>query len=619
MQFNKEKKVKMMTKKSDRDSKKEARDANQEFDQLFSEEERASVETSGLLNKRPIGMVIGASKPYDMIVSIDRRQLHSHPISLGEFVAVPVTVGDKPLLVVGILKSVTMRNIHLLEDLLTDPYFGRKLREMGALEGGELVEGMVQVIGFLEKDEAHRLNLKLPRVPARPGTPAYLADDETLRSIFTDRGHVRVGALVVRPDVEVRIDVKRMLSRHFAILAITGAGKSNTVAVLTKALATQLNGSVILVDPHDDFSGLATEESLAGRVKLFSTGAAEKGGNALRFRLDKFSDTEISRMLRLPSSANRQLALLFKALKTIRKRQTDGFSLEELAMQIDVDTSDDEAKSEDLVRKRSLLERFEQIPAGSMFHKNLETRVDGTQATGLVNPGQVSVISLAGLEDAVQQVAVARTLKKLFDAGVASRAQSDRERLPCATLVIIEEGHRFAPASDEPSSLPIIKKIAGEGRKFGVGLGIVSQRPGKLNADVLSQCNSQFILRIRNPHDKEQIRSSSEAISEEIMAELPNLDDGQAIILGSIIPYPVLAQIDHFTHDLGGQDRDILGSWQGDLWSDPTGDDIAASLMGMDNESSEGKGGDGGSSSGTATKARPSPKRRKAHRKDDWG
>ena len=107
-----------------------------------------------------------------------------------------------------------------------------------------------------------------------------------------------------------------------------------------------------------------------------------------------------------------------------------------------------------------------------------------------------------------------------------SRQQVSRRsplHLPYPVFTLIEEAHHFAPAHSDAVSGAILKQILGEGRKFGVGVGLVSQRPGKLDGDVLSQCNTQFLLRIVNPVDQQKVRESVESVGQDLLRELPAL------------------------------------------------------------------------------------------------
>ena len=105
--------------------------------------------------------------------------------------------------------------------------------------------------------------------------------------------------------------------------------------------------------------------------------------------------------------------------------------------------------------------------------------------------------------------------------------------------------------------LEIIEKIASEGRKFGIFLLVVTQRPGKISSNVLSQCNSQIIMRLTNPDDMSAVRRSSEGLSEDLFNDLPGLNKGEAVVVGELTKIPTMIKISGRTSGEGGSDIDL--------------------------------------------------------------
>jgi len=125
----------------------------------------------------------------------------------------------------------------------------------------------------------------------------------------------------------------------------------------------------------------------------------------------------------------------------------------------------------------------------------------------------------------------------------------------------MEKAHNFAPASADLVSSEILKRILSEGRKFGVAVGLISQRPGKLDPDVLSQCMTQFILRIVNPVDQARVAESVESVGRDLLQELPALSKGQAIVAGAAVNTPVLCRVRRRITAHGAADRDAPARW----------------------------------------------------------
>jgi len=140
----------------------------------------------------------------------------------------------------------------------------------------------------------------------------------------------------------------------------------------------------------------------------------------------------------------------------------------------------------------------------------------------------------------------------------AASSKTDPIR-PC--FIVYEEGHNFAPAGGASISRDVIKKIAAEGRKFGVGFAIISQRPSKLDPDVTSQCNTLVTMRIKNPDDQRFIVKSTEQLSKADINELPALSTGEALISGRSIPAPPLVRVGYKALKHGGESPKILDEW----------------------------------------------------------
>ena len=109
----------------------------------------------------------------------------------------------------------------------------------------------------------------------------------------------------------------------------------------------------------------------------------------------------------------------------------------------------------------------------------------------------------------------------------------------------------------------MLKTILSEGRKFGLAVGLISQRPGKLDADVLSQCMTQFIMRIVNPLDQKRVMESIESVGRDLLEELPALSKGQVVISGAAVNTPVLCRVRVRLTPHGAEDPDAPAGWRG--------------------------------------------------------
>jgi uncharacterized protein len=182
----------------------------------------------------------------------------------------------------------------------------------------------------------------------------------------------------------------------------------------------------------------------------------------------------------------------------------------------------------------------------------------------LYKPGRCTVLQLSDIEQNEQQVIVASLLRRINKArmDVVRQAVSSGENyINYPVFTLLEESHRYAPAGAAVVSTNILKQILSEGRKFGVGIGLITQRPGKLDQDVLSQCMTQIIMRIVNPIDQDTIAKTVEGAGRAMLAELPALTKGQAIISGVGVNTPVMCKIRKRLTKHGGETFDAPSEW----------------------------------------------------------
>ncbi len=177
-----------------------------------------------------------------------------------------------------------------------------------------------------------------------------------------------------------------------------------------------------------------------------------------------------------------------------------------------------------------------------------------SQPEDIIRPGQVSILYLGGYDHITQCSIAAITLETLFE----FRANLGGRVAPFMTVV--EEAHTFIPSVREGTqdavSLPVIRRIITEGRKFGTGVMLISQRPSRLDETIVSQCNSFLILRLVNPRDQTFVRSIMENLTESDARMIPGFGPGQGIVSGQVVRFPLPVRVN--------MDDDLLASEIGD-------------------------------------------------------
>lgn len=492
---------------------------------------------------------------------------------VGEFVYYAASDGENQFKIVGtITERHLVRNLpdSFLADPNTPPSLVACLIGLDA-ETAEIYEIVVETIGYFSEVMGDFIN---PRIPPTPGQQVFLASNEMLSKMLSsrqkgERGGAHIGSLLTRQPgaVPIVLSVKDVVSTHLAILASTGAGKSYAAGVLVEELLMPYNrAAVLIVDPHGEYSTLQTinshpafkEGSYQPEIKIFPH-------NKVKVRISTLTEADITYLL--PEMTEKMRTFLSQAYKALintkgkGERGTWGFQdlLDEVMQQKygDEKSGGGNVSTIDGLEWR-LRRRFEQSSTFS-DHEHIPLQ-------DLFKPGQCTVLQLSDIEETEQQVIVGALLRRTNKARMATVRgnvfENDEQYLPYPVFILLEESHRYAPAGQQVVSTNILKQILSEGRKFGVGIGMITQRPGKLDQDVLSQCMTQFILRIVNPIDQQTIASSVEGAGRRLLDELPALTKGQVIVSGVAVNTPVLCAVRKRITEHGGETIDAPAEWQ---------------------------------------------------------
>lgn len=438
-------------------------------------------------------------------------------------------------------------------------------------EGHELFEIAVTVLGYYDENMGDFIN---PRIPPRIGKPIYIADADMLTNVLSkvekgDTGAAHIGSLLSRPggEVPVSIDLRSALSTHLAVIASTGSGKSYLAGVLTEELMSPVNrAAMMIMDPHGEYNTLT---ELMGSDEFRGEDDYQPEVHVIRPENVKVKISSLTlgdlRYL-LPNLSERMHYLLGKAYGKVQRDFGENWTLEQYFVSI--------RSAEDELRGREEGEEGDDYGTAGALIWRLKSRLEGSKIFDnlaslrlqeLFRPGQCTVLQLNEIAHREQQVIVATLLRRLFQARIDTEKRSvddaSENYLPYPVFVLLEEAHRFAPASADLVSSEVLKTILSEGRKFGVGVGLISQRPGKLDSDVLSQCMTQFLLRIVNPIDQSRIAESVESVGRDLLSELPALSKGQAVVAGAAVNTPMLIRVRKRITSHGAEDIDAPAKW----------------------------------------------------------
>ncbi len=401
-----------------------------------------------------------------------------------------------------------------------------------------------------------------------------------------------VGALTTHPSIKVSLHATNLFGRHFAILGQTGSGKSWTVAsIVQKAVEEMPKAHIIILDLHGEYSWKREDES---RHYAFDEAVVRHvDARDLEIPYWLMTYVELCDLLIEHSEreATNQTAFFRDCLLAGRQAENTGATPPLDLPRVTVDTpiyfSLDELL--DKVRAKNVERVGARDKQGPMFGNfdrflmRIESKLNDSRYDFLLKP-RVRITSatlsgllrdFVGLGDPKVQVTVIDLSSVPFDVRPTVAAQIGRlafefnywnpEYREFPILLICEEAHAYIPRASESQfagSRKSMERIAKEGRKYGVGLGIVSQRPHEVSETVLAQCGTFICLRITNPDDQAYIRKLVPESEGDLVSVLAGLGRGDALVLGEAVPLPTRLHFDEPSPAPNSDDIDFYNKWK---------------------------------------------------------
>ncbi len=481
-----------------------------------------------------LGIVANGPLPYEF------NMLTRGAVPVGEYV-VARSAGDEEVL--GMVDGSTINSEMMgMARTFEDAYAAGRLSAANPRDKSYVSH--VRVLGLL--DGLRSGEVRMPSLPPVPGSEVRKASEAELSEVFGGSGArwVPIGSLLRRASVRVHVDVNKVATRHLAILASTGAGKSNLLALIAKSVA-RLRGTMVLFDYHGEYQGL----SLEGREMMVSPAINPRD----------LDPDELADLLEVRESASKQRYVLSQALKEARGAKDFWGGLREAIKE--------NGKGEYEGASQRLLD----IVDSALRRIGPVLDPESPPPLKLLAEGYVNVVDLSGLSPRQADIVISHYLDEILEDRKRAISGGDAH-LRKPVLVAIEEAHVFVPGGkdERTRSAGPAARIAREGRKFGVSLIIVSQRPSRLNQDVLSQMGSLAIGRLLSARDRSFVLESSEYLTDEISEYLPDLNPGEAILVGQWVKLPAVVKVDLVGEKLRGKDLDVVGEWTS--WGGPSED-----------------------------------------------
>ncbi|MGG7517551.1 ATP-binding protein [Allorhizobium undicola] len=386
------------------------------------------------------------------------------------------------------------------------------------------------------------------------GAIAHRIRAADLARIYASRagGSTVIGHLSQDRSIEAAIHVPTMLSKHFAVVGSTGVGKSTAVSLLLhKAIQHDPKLRVLILDPHNEFAAAFPDQAM-----VIDTDTLD-----LPFwlmRLDEFTEVLYRGRPPVPEELDALRDLMPEAKRAfrgsdaslVRRSERTAFTADtpvpyrmaDLLALIDERIGKLEGRDEKpflRALKMRIMAAVNDPRYRFMFSNNtisdtiMETIAHVFRVPGNGRP--ISTFQLSGIPSEVVNSVASVLCRMAFELALWSNGAIHM-------LVVCEEAHRYVPADPSLGFFPTrqaIARIAKEGRKYGVSLGIVTQRPGELDQTILSQCSTVFAMRLANDRDQDIIRSALPDSSISTTSFISSISNGEAIAFGEAVPVPM--------------------------------------------------------------------------------
>jgi len=508
-----------------------------EVSSFSAEEATPARPASGPSTVPPIGQVVDIAGSGSQ-VRLDAATLNSLSNHSDPSVAMSGQVGSQVKMVVG--------NAWLIANV----------RTMRAGDSGDIIAN-IDFLGEGSRDASGKMThfrRGVTRYPI-PGCEVMPVTTDDLRSVFAadDNPHVEIGTVYPTDDIRGALYVDPMLSKHFAVLGSTGTGKSTSVSlILHRICELSPEGHIVMIDPHGEYSAAFKDCGELVNVDNLQ----------LPYWLLNFE--EHCEVLLTTQGADRQrdADILAKCLLAARTKGKDmsqfgkvtvdspipylltdlnGIIVNEMGK---LDRAGDTLPFQRLKTKLDELKadpRYSFMFSGMLVSDSMPSFI-GRLFRLPANGRPISIVDVSGVPSEVTSVVVSVLARMVFDYAIWSRTEAQRP-----LLLVCEEAHRYVPKDENATGQAvrkILERIAKEGRKYGVSLGLITQRPSDLAEGVLSQCGTIISMRLNNDRDQACVRAAMPEGARGFLDAIPALRNRECIVCGEGVSIPIRVRFD---------------------------------------------------------------------------
>ncbi|WP_442753510.1 ATP-binding protein [Methylocystis sp. JAN1] len=430
----------------------------------------------------------------------------------------------------------------------------RELKQIRDLRGA----GVVAVLEFIGETSVAddggltRFRQGVSAYP-RPGAPVCAVSEDDLKRAFADddRGSIRIGSIHPTESVDAMLYVDRFLSRHFAIFGSSGTGKSTLVSLILNGIARRApEGHIVVIDPHGEYATSFSESAVLLDVQNLSLPYwlmnLEEHCEFFAARgADREIDKDIIAKCLLAARAKNPLS---RSISNLHVDTPLPYFLGDLISAIDEQLGRLEkyAEARFYIRLKQKVaqvvtdRRFRFVFDESLYAAPLDY-VISTLLRLPANGRPISVVDLSNAPSEVVDAVVAVLARLIFNFGIWSREGKVRP-----VLLVCEEAQNYLPggeASKSAAASSILERIAKEGRKHGVALGLVTQRPSDLSPAALSQCGTLISMRLNNLRDQDCLKNALPEAGKHLVSSIQGLRNQECVISGEGVPAPVRVRV----------------------------------------------------------------------------
>ena len=414
-----------------------------------------------------------------------------------------------------------------------------------------------------------------------PGSDVYAVTTSDLKQIYASdgRAHVEIGTVYPTEDIRGALYVDAMLGKHFALLGSTGTGKSTSAAlILHKICDIAPEGHILMIDPHGEYSA-----AFKTNGRLFDVNNLAMPYWLMNFQEhcevfvkskgdDRQTDCDILAKCLLAAKSKSQAA------QGVAKLTVDSpvpYLLSDLTsiIQNEMGKLDKSTNTAPFMRLKTKIDEIKADPRYSFMFSGMlvgDTMADFlTKILRLPADGKpISIIDVSAMPSEITPTVVAVLSRLVFDYAIWARNEPQRPM-----LLVCEEAHRYIPndnVAGESSVRDILGRIAKEGRKYGVSLGLITQRPSDLAEGVLSQCGTIISMRLNNDRDQSFVKAAMPEGARGFLDSIPALRNRECIVCGEGVAIPIRVSLDNLAEERRPASDDPLFS---DLWRDHGGEE----------------------------------------------